>query len=216
MSGASTAPPEDRPVNSAAPQTPAPRTPSAVGLDAGTSRIAAAWHEDEEILVDTHLNAFVTIPFSKMTLSVLKKERIPHVVDGSKIRGLRRRVGAPRQPVPKGNQAADAARRLEPGRERRPGVDPPHRDAAGRRNHRARAETLLQRAGTAGRIEQRTRRPRGPVAACSPNLATTRAAFPKAWPWCSARWKAPTIPASRSVAAADCARSAWCTSRFRC
>lgn len=61
------------------------QTNSVIGLDVGTSRIAAAWREDKEIQVETQLNAFVTIPFSKMTQSVLKKERIPHVVEDSYI-----------------------------------------------------------------------------------------------------------------------------------
>jgi hypothetical protein len=61
------------------------QTASAVGLDVGTSRIVAAWREDKDVQVETQLNAFVTIPFSKMTQSVLKKERIPHLVDDSTI-----------------------------------------------------------------------------------------------------------------------------------
>jgi len=61
------------------------QTASAIGLDIGTSRIAAAWREEKEINVETQLNAFVTIPFSKMTHSVLKKERIPHLVEDSEI-----------------------------------------------------------------------------------------------------------------------------------
>ncbi|MBZ5612085.1 MAG: hypothetical protein LAP38_27825 [Acidobacteriia bacterium] len=61
------------------------QTASAIGLDVGTSRIAAAWREDKDVLVETQLNAFVTIPFSKMTQSVLKKERIPHLVEDAKI-----------------------------------------------------------------------------------------------------------------------------------
>jgi len=58
---------------------------SAIGLDVGTSRIVAAYREDKGIQCDTQLNAFVTIPFSKLTQSVLKKERIPHLVQDGEI-----------------------------------------------------------------------------------------------------------------------------------
>jgi len=61
------------------------QTASAIGLDVGTSRIVAAYREDKGIQSDTQLNAFVTIPFSKLTQSVLKKERIPHIVQDSEI-----------------------------------------------------------------------------------------------------------------------------------
>ena len=61
------------------------QTASAIGLDVGTSRIVAAYREDKGIQFDTQLNAFVTIPFSKLTQSVLKKERIPHMVQDSEI-----------------------------------------------------------------------------------------------------------------------------------
>lgn len=58
---------------------------SAVGLDVGTSRIVAAFRQDKDIQCETQLNAFVTIPFSRLTQSVLKKERIPHLVGDSEI-----------------------------------------------------------------------------------------------------------------------------------
>jgi len=50
----------------------------AVGLDVGTSRIVVAQRAGEEIRFNSQLNAFVTIPFSKMTQSVLVREGIPH------------------------------------------------------------------------------------------------------------------------------------------
>lgn len=62
-----------------------PQTPTALGLDVGTSRIVAAQRHDKDIQFDTQLNAFVTIPFSKLTQGVLKKERIPHLVQDSEI-----------------------------------------------------------------------------------------------------------------------------------
>src|SRR5271166_1818982 len=62
-----------------------PQPPSALGLDVGTSRIVAAQRQDKDVQFDTQLNAFVTIPFSKLTQSVLKKEQIPHLVQDSEI-----------------------------------------------------------------------------------------------------------------------------------
>ncbi len=59
--------------------------PSALGLDVGTSRIVAAQRQDKDIQFDTQLNAFVNIPFSKLTQGVLRKERIPHLVQDSEI-----------------------------------------------------------------------------------------------------------------------------------
>ena len=58
---------------------------SAVGLDIGTSRICLAQRVDEEFQYETQLNAFVTIPYSKMTEATLKKEKVPHTVNGSEI-----------------------------------------------------------------------------------------------------------------------------------
>ena len=58
---------------------------TALGLDVGTSRICLAQRVGEEYQYDTQLNAFVTIPFSKMTENVLKKESVPHTVTASEI-----------------------------------------------------------------------------------------------------------------------------------
>ena len=58
---------------------------SAVGLDVGTSRIVTAQRLDKTTQYQAQLNAFVTLPFSKLTQGVLKKERIPHLVQGSEI-----------------------------------------------------------------------------------------------------------------------------------
>ncbi len=58
---------------------------SALGLDIGTSRICLAQRVGEDFQYDTQLNAFVTIPFSKMTENVLRKEKVPHTVKGAEI-----------------------------------------------------------------------------------------------------------------------------------
>ncbi len=56
-----------------------------VGLDVGTSRVVLARKTGEDYQFHSQLNAFVTLPFSKLTCSVLQKERIPHSVAGEQI-----------------------------------------------------------------------------------------------------------------------------------
>jgi hypothetical protein len=58
---------------------------SPLGLDVGTSRLVVARQSAEEFEFESQLNAFVDIPFSKMTENVLKKERVPHAVDGARM-----------------------------------------------------------------------------------------------------------------------------------
>jgi hypothetical protein len=58
---------------------------SALGLDVGTSRICLAARQGDDFQYQTQLNAFVSIPFSKMTENVLKKEKVPHTVAGTEI-----------------------------------------------------------------------------------------------------------------------------------
>ena len=58
---------------------------SALGLDIGTSRICLAQRGGEDYQFKTQLNAFVSLPYSRLTESVLKKEDIPHTVNGSEI-----------------------------------------------------------------------------------------------------------------------------------
>jgi hypothetical protein len=58
---------------------------SALGLDVGTSRICLAQRVDEEFQYETQLNAFVTIPYSKMTENVFLKEAVPHTVNGAEM-----------------------------------------------------------------------------------------------------------------------------------
>lgn len=54
-----------------------------IGLDIGTSRIVAAQRDGDNDRFSAQLNAFVTIPHSKLTEASLKREQVPHaVVDG--------------------------------------------------------------------------------------------------------------------------------------
>jgi hypothetical protein len=57
----------------------------ALGLDVGTSRICVAREEGGGFKFRTELNAFVNIPYSKMTENVLKRENIPHAVQDGEI-----------------------------------------------------------------------------------------------------------------------------------
>src|SRR5439155_27170203 len=56
-----------------------------MGLDVGTSRLVVARQGAETFEFESQLNAFVHIPFSKMTESVLKKEHVPHAVEGAEM-----------------------------------------------------------------------------------------------------------------------------------
>ncbi len=57
---------------------------SAIGLDVGTSRVVVA-RSAEEYQYSSELNAFVSMPYSKLTASVLEKENVPHTIQSSEI-----------------------------------------------------------------------------------------------------------------------------------
>jgi hypothetical protein len=56
-----------------------------VGLDVGTSRIVAAWPDDSGYIYRSELNSFVTLPGSKFTEAVLRRENVPHTVRANAI-----------------------------------------------------------------------------------------------------------------------------------
>ncbi len=58
---------------------------SPIGLDVGTSRIVTAHRVDDQFQYQTQLNAFVYLPYSKMTEHVLAKENVPHSIHASGI-----------------------------------------------------------------------------------------------------------------------------------
>lgn len=58
---------------------------AAIGLDVGTSRIVVARRSAESFRFESQLNAFVDIPYARLTEKVLQMENIPHCVDGSRI-----------------------------------------------------------------------------------------------------------------------------------
>jgi hypothetical protein len=56
-----------------------------LGLDIGTSHVVAGRSLDQNFQYERQLNAFVTIPYTKMAQNVLTKERIAHAVQGNEI-----------------------------------------------------------------------------------------------------------------------------------
>jgi hypothetical protein len=58
---------------------------SVFGLDVGTSRVVLAARSGDEYNFESQLNAFVSIPHSKITAGVLHKEGVPHIVQGTDI-----------------------------------------------------------------------------------------------------------------------------------
>ena len=55
----------------------------ALGLDVGTSRIVVARAGDKRYGYDTQLNAFITMPYSKLAESLLQRENVFHEVQGA-------------------------------------------------------------------------------------------------------------------------------------
>jgi hypothetical protein len=56
-----------------------------LGLDIGTSHIVAARNLEQDFQYERQLNAFVSIPYTKLAESLMVKERINHAVQGKEI-----------------------------------------------------------------------------------------------------------------------------------
>ncbi len=56
-----------------------------LGLDVGTSRVVVARAKDKKQSYDSQLNAFLTLPYSKLAESLLLRENVFHEVQGSDI-----------------------------------------------------------------------------------------------------------------------------------
>ncbi len=56
-----------------------------IGLDVGTSRIVVARREGKKYQFEAQLNAFITLPYSKLTHSLLQREEVFHEVEGEEI-----------------------------------------------------------------------------------------------------------------------------------
>lgn len=63
------------------------------GIDVGTSRICLARRGGGQIEYETQLNAFLSVPHSPMTESVLRKERVPHTARDGEILVLGNEAG---------------------------------------------------------------------------------------------------------------------------
>ena len=61
------------------------KTQSTIGLDIGTSRIVAASKVNQEEKMQAQLNAFVSIPYSRLTENSLKREHVPHAVSDGQL-----------------------------------------------------------------------------------------------------------------------------------
>jgi actin-like ATPase involved in cell morphogenesis len=58
---------------------------NAIGLDVGTSRIVVAKPQGDSFQYQSQLNAFVAIPYSKMSAMALQREGIPHHVESDEL-----------------------------------------------------------------------------------------------------------------------------------
>src|ERR1051326_382030 len=56
-----------------------------LGLDVGTSRIVVARCADGKYEYESQLNAFLTLPYSKLAASLLQRENVFHEVKGTEI-----------------------------------------------------------------------------------------------------------------------------------
>jgi hypothetical protein len=56
-----------------------------IGLDVGTSRLVVARAKDKKYEYEAQLNAFLTLPYSKLAESLLQRENVFHEVQGSEI-----------------------------------------------------------------------------------------------------------------------------------
>lgn len=59
--------------------------PQPIGLDIGTSRVVVARAKDKQQEYDTQLNAFLTLPYSRLAESLLQRENVFHEVQGADI-----------------------------------------------------------------------------------------------------------------------------------
>ncbi len=60
-------------------------TEALTGFDIGTSRVVVARNTAPDYQYETQLNAFVTIPFTKLAQNMLQKENVAHAVQGSEL-----------------------------------------------------------------------------------------------------------------------------------
>src|SRR5215472_6298673 len=56
-----------------------------LGLDVGTSRIVVARSTEKKYVYQSQLNAFLTLPYSKLAESLLQRENVSYEVRGSEL-----------------------------------------------------------------------------------------------------------------------------------
>ena len=64
---------------------PAEEYSQPIGLDVGSSRVVVARSAEGGYKYDSQLNAFLTLPYSRMTASLMQRENVFHEVQGSEI-----------------------------------------------------------------------------------------------------------------------------------
>jgi hypothetical protein len=64
---------------------PNPPNSQSIGLDVGSSRIVAARSVDGKFTYESELNAFVTVPYSKLAQNLLTRDNVLHKVVGQEI-----------------------------------------------------------------------------------------------------------------------------------
>ncbi len=77
--------PEDAPLKESSVTTEEKESSLPVGLDVGTSRIVAARGRDKSCRFETQLNAFITLPYSRLAESMLAREQVFHEVFDNEI-----------------------------------------------------------------------------------------------------------------------------------
>lgn len=58
---------------------------NAYGLDVGTSRVVLASRESDQYQYQSELNAFVGLPYNKITEGVMRKQQVPYSVSGDEL-----------------------------------------------------------------------------------------------------------------------------------
>ena len=87
-----------------------------LGLDVGTSRIVVARSMDksDQTQYESQLNAFITMPYSKLAESLLAREGVFHEVFDGELVVTGNDAQTICRGLPRGDAAAHAARRAEP------------------------------------------------------------------------------------------------------
>lgn len=180
-----------------------------IGLDIGTSRIVVARSAEKDSQCEAQLNAFITLPHSKLTEQLLTGENVFHEVHGNDI-------------VVAGNDAEKFAEvfHVETRRPMLDGMLNPHEPRSLAVIRRIITRLVGKPRGASGRrftsafprrirfMPGISRITSGPAGKSCMSWVTSPRRSTKGWPWFSPNWSHPTTPASGSPAAVECAMCA--------